>query len=259
MPTPQDLLRAILVELDAIPLDNKPFNAQQVTFMQHIRNTTDALLTIFDPMPQSAYALQRIVPGMSDSLLQQEVALFGYARLLLEHPDSFDGAVVPEPYRAPLERIYQLGQQLHRLMEQIQQEALINRRQQQSAPATHFNLTQLFTDDLPILQYLLRDYPIQITATIKPLDVCFPKYHLIEFIQHIVLTLTHDLIEYGHIKISTSDNSLIIFCTGIQLTQTEIETLFKKQGRYIYPRRFERSGGNINFTREQGRGASIVL
>lgn len=259
MPTPHDLLHHIRMELDSILEQPTILNAQQLTFVQHIHTISDAQHKQFEPMPSSAYALQRIIPTMSESLLQQQSALFGYAKLLLEHPESFDGVAFPDVHRAHIERISHLGQQLYHLTEHIQQSALTERQTQQNRSAVHFDVATLLEDEMPVLRYFLRDKAIQLSNHSTSLAVCASPYHLSAFIQHIILTVADELIEYGHIQLKTDRQALHIFCTGIQLTQADIDTLFTKQGRYVYPRRFEKEGGTITFAREQGRGSSIIL
>lgn len=260
MPLPSDLLDSIAHAIDAVFQDGE-LHPQQLIFVHHIQKITSELAHAVHPMPQTDAALRRIIPGLGDSFLQQQAALFGYARLLLEHPESFDGAILSEYQQDQMQHINQQGQALYRLTGQIISEAQAERRQQHHAPATRLDLAQFFTDEAPILQYFLRDVPVQLSINAEASYAYAARYHLAALIQHIITTLSHELIEYGHIKITnTSQQPIInIFCTGIQLTTAEIETLFQKNGRYRYLQRLQADAGNIQFVRESGRGASIQI
>ena len=262
MPLPSELLQQIEASVEHVLQDGN-LNPQQLTFVHHIQKMAGELSLALSHIPQTEYALNRIIPGFGDSFLQQQVALFGYARLLLEKPESFGDAVLSEYQRDEIQRIYQHGQALYQLTEQIMASAQSERLEQHNALPDEIVLDALLSDEAPVLQYLLRDVPVQLSIEHGPVMVVANAYHLRALIQHIVTTLALELIEYGRIKINTGKNhqdvSLNIFCTGIQLDAREIDILFKKNGRYLYPQRLEKEGGAIRFFRESGRGAIIQL
>ena len=262
MPLPSELLGQIEEAVERV-LQYGGLNPQQLTFVQHIQKVSHELSTVIAPVPQTEYALRRILPGFGDSFLQQQVALFGYARLLLEKPDAFDNAVLSDYQQDELSYIYKHGQSLYQLTEQIISSANAERRKQHGASPIQIALDTLLSDEKPVLRYYLRDAPVKLSFELEPVTVHASAYHLLALIQHIVTTLAGELIEYGQIKISTEtipqQTSISIFCTGIQLDSTEIDILFKKNGRYLYRRRFQKEGGTIHFLREAGRGATIQL
>lgn len=262
MPLPSELLQAIEASLDLV-LQDGGLNPQQLTFVNHIQKTATELSTAIAPIPQTDYALRRIIPGFGDSFLQQQVALFGYARLLLESPESFDDVILSDYQQDEMQAIYQHGQTLYELTDQIVASAKLERPQQHARSSERMDLVQFFERETPVLHYFLRNVPVKLSITAESSTVFASDYHLSALIQHIVTTLALELIEYGHIKISTGEGhqeSLInIFCTGIQLDATEIDILFKKNGRYHYTQRLQQDGGTVRFLRERGRGATIQL
>lgn len=262
MPRPFELLEAIEAAIHDV-LDDGGLNAQQLTFVQHIQKTNTELSRAVVAIPQTEHALRRILPAFGDSFLQQEVALFGYARLLLENPDSFGGAILSEYQQDKMQQIYQHGQALHQLSQKIVEDARTERIKQHRAQAKKLDLETFFTDETPILHYVLRNHPVELSITTSSITVFAVPYHLAALIQHIVTIISHDLIESGHIKILTKDNAdsgiIDIFCTGIQLNAEEIDALFQKNGHYFYPQRLEQSGGKLRFERQIGRGASIQI
>lgn len=262
MPLPSELLQGIERSVERVLADGG-LNPQQLTFVHHIQKMAEELSTAISPIPQTDYALHRIIPSFGDSFLQQEVALFGYARLLLEKPESFGGAVLSEYQQDEVRRIYQQGQALYQITEQIITNAKTERPKQHVTPPEKINLVDFFERETPILQYYLRNHPVKLSIDIEPAQVRASDYHFRALIQHIVTTLALEFIEYGHIKISTQafhqENHINIFCTGIQLGATEIDILFKKNGRYAYTKRLQQDGGTIRFLREPGRGAIIQL
>ena len=262
MPLPAELLQEIEASIENIILDGN-LNPQQLTFVQHIQKISGELSRAVSAIPQTEYALSRIIPGFGDSFLQQQVALFGYAKLLLEKPESFGDATLSEYQQDEAQRIYQHGQMVYQLTERIIASAKSERLNQHNAPSTDIALDDLLSDEIPVLEYFLRDVPVKMTVTPTPVKVSANAYHLRALIQHIVTTFALELIEYGHIKISIQSNqqgaSINIFGTGIQLTTSDLDILFKKNGRYLYPQRLKKQGGAIQFLREAGRGATIRL
>ncbi|GAB5494819.1 MAG: hypothetical protein Phog2KO_50340 [Phototrophicaceae bacterium] len=258
MPFPSELVREIQIAVNNVLADNA-LNPQQQTFVAHIHKINDEIAKVVQAIPKTEHAHKRIIPSFGDTFLQQQVALFGYAKLLLESPQSFEGAILSEYQQDQMQIIYQYGQQLYELTEQIQKTAFAERRQQYSAEAENINLADFFTEEAPILRYYLRKKPIQLNIDSEPIQVKVRPYHLSAFIQHIVSIIAEELIESGTINIQTQGNQIEIFCDGIDLNQSEQDTLFKKNGRYAYPQRFIQNGGIIYLETHQEYGASIYL
>jgi len=263
MPHPAQFLHIIWQTITSVRASGG-FQPQQQTFVDHIHRTTDHLKQALDPIPDSDIALRRIIPTFGDSLLQKEIALFGYARLLLDSPASFDGASLTATQASAMQTIFDVGQALYQQTEKIRQEAATERRQQHRAAPQAINLSQFLEMQHPILAYWLRDEPLQLSLMMAPTpDVMAASYHLAAFIEHIIRTLSQELLEYGHIKVSTvydgSYGAIHIFATGITLDASEQEVLFKKEGRSLYLQRFLADGGAFAFSHDRGRGATIIL
>jgi chemotaxis protein histidine kinase CheA len=84
-------------------------------------------------------------------------------------------------------------------------------------------------------------------------------------IQHIIVTIASELIEYGEIRLAnalTDDQQaieLLIFCTGLQLTTDEQHTLFHQNGRDMYRKRLKEQNGSVTFSRQPGTGATVHI
>lgn len=259
MPFPAELIGKIQIAVDNVLADGQ-LNPQQQTFVNHIQKISTELTKAISPIPETEHALQRIIPSFGDSFLQQQAALFGYAKLLLEHPQSFEDAILSEYQQDQMRLIYQYGQRLYDLTEQIQQTALTERRKQHRAKPAPTDLSEFFAQEDPILRYFLRKHPIQLDIHAEPIIVKIVPYHLAAFIQHIVSTMSSELIdEQGQIRIGATQQAIHIFCTEIELNTSEQESLFKKNGRYAYPQRFIQDGGTIHFLRNAEGGATIQL
>jgi len=262
MPLPSELLQSIETAIDDV-LQDGGLNPQQQTFINHIQKTSAELSRAVLPIPQTEHALRRIIPTFGDSFIQQQVALFGYARLLLESPDSFGGAILSEYQQDKMQQIYQHGQALHQLTETIVESARAERLKNRRAQPEKLDLEAFFADESPILQYVIRNRPVELSIAASPVTVVAVSYHLAALIQHIVTVLAHELIETGHIKIlthkTTNSGRIDIFCTGIELNTDEIEILFQKNGRYLYPQRLEKMGGILHFQPDSGHSANIQI
>ena len=258
MPFPAELLSEIQRAIENV-LDDGQLNPQQQTFVNHIQKISNELFSVITPIPETEYALQRIIPSFGDSFLQQQAALFGYAKLLLEHPQSFEDGILSEYQQDQMQLIYKHGQRLYDLTEQIYKTALAERRKQHNAQVITTDIATVLIDEEPILRYFLRKYPVELSIHAEPLPAKTVPYHLIAFVQHIVMTICEELMEQGEIKISTIQNTISIFCTGISLNTTEQDILFKKNGRYAYPKRFVKDGGTIHLLNNERKGATIHL
>ncbi|MCI0711133.1 MAG: hypothetical protein L0154_13330 [Chloroflexi bacterium] len=266
MHKPAALLADIVTTADAV-LSENALNSQQQTFVRHIRNTADDLLTIAREIPPTDHALRQIVPVLEDTFAKPQAVLFGYAQMLLEQPASFGGAVLSEWQREQMALIYDRGLALAQLTEHLKQEAAAERRAQHQAAPVIFDLNMLIYQNIPVYRYWLRDAAVKITAEFPqglPPALCNP-YHIEAFVHHTVVTMARELVAYGQIRLSGSLSTdhqfveLAIFCTGIQLTADELRILFVQNGRHIYQERVAQQGGSVAYSRENGVGATVSL
>lgn len=258
MPFPSELVREIQIAVDNV-LQDAGLNPQQQTFVTYIQKISTELSHTVQDIPPNESALRRIIPSLGDSFLQQQAALFGYAKLLLEHPQSFDDKLLSEYQQDQMRLIYQYGQNLYELTEEIQKAALDERRQQHNTIAVRTDLRVFFNQEESTLHYFLRNHAVKLSIIPSPSIVTIVPYHLAAFIQHIVITISHELIESGQIKINNQQNIVDIFGTGLVLDTSQQDILFKKDGRYAYPQRFIQAGGSIHFLRDSEYGATIRL
>lgn len=266
MPTPAELVTAIHDALTAFDTLDDPVAPEQATFIAHLHRLINELQSIVTPMPQGADALRRLIPRNGECLLQQTAALFGYARLLVEHPASFAGATLSTEQTTHMQMVYAHGKTLYDLLETILAQAKTERLAQQTTAATIIDLTSFLENQLPILRYLVRDEPLRMTLTASPQPtICatVQSYHLAALLEHIVLVTMQDLQAHGHIRITSrlvdETPMLQLLCTGIAADHATWQTLFSKNGRAAYLRRLRSYGGDIALLPEAGRGARFVI
>lgn len=266
MPTPAELVHAIHDALTAFDALDAPVAPEQSTFVAHLHRLTNELQSIVAPMPQDEYALRRLIPRNGERLLQQTAALFGYARLLVERPDSFAGATLSTGQTTHMQIVYTHGKTLYDLLETILARAKAERLAQQTAPTDTVNLIPFLEDQRPILRYLIREEPMHVTLTAasqKTICAAIQRYHLAALLEHIVLVTTQDLQAHGHIRITSmlveEMPMLQLLCTGIAADRATWQTLFSKNGRDAYLRRLRSYGGDIALLPEAGRGARFVI
>lgn len=261
MPHPSQHVQAIERALANLK-DTVVFNPQQEIFINHIRKIASELKQAVDPIPQTLEALYRIVPTFGDSFLQQQIALFGYARLLLESPESFGDVELKGYHREQVEQIYKEGQALYKLTERICHEALAEHRRQHTARPEPVNLQRLLQSQHEILNYFLRNTSVELVVDVDDVIVQAARYHLAALLQHIIVTLSEELIRNGNITITSrqtnTEAAIIVSCLAMQLTQETIDIIFKKNGRYIYARRFAKDDGSLRFSHNR-HGSSIEL
>ena len=266
MQKPAALLAEIIALADEV-LSDDGLNSQQITFIRHIYNTAQELHTIAAAIPPTEYAIRAIVPVLGEPFFKPQSVIFGYAKMLMEQPAVFGGAVLNADQHARINSIYDKGIALAQLSEQLKQDALEKRKTQRNADPIIFDLNMIIWQSIPVYRYWLRDTAVKVTAEFPPglAPVLSNPYHIAAIAQHIVVTMATELVEYGKINISAALRNdkqavtLNFFCTGIQLNSTEQNILFEKQGRHIYRERITELNGTLHFSREPGVGASVHI
>lgn len=237
----------------------------QQTFIQHLMRSAAQLLKQCEEIPESQAALFEILPTLGEAFAQQQVALYGYARLMLEQPQAFAGAPLNDAQREHLQTISSASQEAARLTDEIVQAAQQWRQQARSAAPTFFALGLLLEERLPIWRYWLRERPVILSCTVAdglPL-VYGSAYHLGEIVRHIVLTMGRNWIEYGQIQLSANARAgrvtLGIFCTGAQGSQEEMALLFGQPGQQLYLAQIQRAEIRLRMEKAPGKGVTILL
>lgn len=255
-------LQTIREAVAALP-QHGPLTPSQQTFVRHIDSTALQLLEFVQPVPGSEAALQQILPHLGDKFTRPQPALFGYARMLLDHPESFDGALPTADQCSLLEEIYKQGLQVSQRTEALTQAAQTERQSLRSAAASALDLQAMLSQQASVWHYWLREASISFSVDIpnEPLWVMMNAYHLREFIRHVLVTMAYELIEYGRLRIwALSDQpGLAISCSGIRLDVPQMNQLFERQGRQVYRQQMSRFGARIETQREAGYGAILRL
>lgn len=267
--------RSVRVMLDEIRQTIKPvaqdqsLNPQQAMFVTHIEKTTDRLQQQIEFLPDREYAELQVLPVLGEQFLQPLVAIYGYAKLLLDSPQSFDGALVTGENRASLEAIFSTGRALEQHIESLSQQAFQHRLDARKSPPQSLDLQAFIAENLPIYRYWIRDCAVQIQHTQEnildhqPITIVARPYHLNALFQHIISVMAREWIEYGVIRLSTEIMDefaeLAIFCTGVQLMEQDMETLFHKDGRAVYLQQLQKMGGDIETSVQAGVGSTIIV
>jgi signal transduction histidine kinase len=263
---PKHLLQDILTAVDELTA-RVPLNAQQKPFVTHIRQTAERLHAQTSDLPPTEYAMWRIVPALGDDLKQAVTGLYGYARMLLDHPAQFGGATIPDAQRPPLETIYERGITLAQLIDRLHQQAFDQRKAQRTAKAVHFDLNMLIWQNIPVYRYWLRDDAIKLTTDFPnglPPIVGRP-YHIAALVQHVVVFTAQTFMAYGDVKISANYDAtarvvrLRIFFMGLTITPEIRATLFERSGREMYQQQMDAQGIRWATEHDPGYGSSLVF
>lgn len=238
---------------------------QQRPFVRHILNTAAKLFALVEAMPPGDQALRAILPVLGKDFSGPQSALYGYARMLLESPGSFDSPPPGEQQQLFLTLIYDRAVELSRLTEFTRTTASAERLSQRRLPAQAVDYPVLVRQHLPVWHYWLKSYPVRLVDALPkhlPLVQAQP-YHLAGLIEHLVLTIPQELMEHGDIHLLARSNvngvEAGIACSGIQLTPDDMSVLLEKQGRHIYHDGLIRQGGRVRVQRSPGKGAAIWI
>jgi hypothetical protein len=237
---------------------------QQRPFVRHILNTSARLFTLVEAMPPGDQALRAVLPILGKDFSQPQSALYGYAKMLIENPASFEAAP-DDGQRVWFSLIYERAVEVARLTEFTRTTAAAERIEQRRLPLQAVDYVALIRHHFPVWQFWLRSDPVRLVDALPkylPLVSAQP-YHLSGLVEHVVLTLAKELMEYGdlHLLARTGSGGVEagIACSGLQLTPDEMAQLFEKQGRYIYHDQLIKNGGRMRVQRIPGKGAAIWL
>lgn len=239
---------------------------QQQTFIQHIARTAEKTHQQIHTLPDHTIVLQEVLSVIGEPFEQSLVALYGYARMLLDSPASF-GGTLPAFQQEALRQIYEDGVAVARLTDRLRKDAVTTRLDQRKQSPGIFDVAQLLRDQtVPLCEYWLRDLPVTFQVTIpQQLTPAYGHpYHLNALVQHIPLTAARELIAYGIIRLEataiTSDMIQVsIVVSGLQLTEDVLQTLFQKDGRHLYRQTLERIDNQLYTERLPGRGAAFHI
>jgi hypothetical protein len=240
---------------------------QQRPFVRHILNTAGRLYTLVEAMPPGDQALRAVLPILGKDFSQPQSALFGYARMLMESPGSFEAAP-DEQQQLLLSLIYDRAVEVARLTEFTRTTAAAERLEQRRLPAQAVDYVALIRQHLPVWHFWLKSDPVRLVDSLPKYlpSVKAQPYHLAGLVEHTVLTLAKELMEHGEIHLMAREGNIGssvveagIACSGIQLPPDDMALLFEKHGRHIYHEQLLRQGGRLKVQRIPGKGAAIWL
>ena len=260
---PGEAVQEIIKAIEAVLAEGK-LNQQQLTFVQTIYNNAKHLYPYYSALPELESALRLILPRVSNEFKTPLIPIQGYSRMLVEHPEQFDAAISPRQSESLL-FISRQAEALSNWYQTIVDSAKTEMQQEYKALPEACQVDKILKHCEAVLCFYLREKPIQLSFSypdnLPPIHVA--AYHLARLIEHLVRVMAFELVEYGKIQISAEDEgnfaNLRIFCTGLESSNAEIESLFVKEGRHLYRQRFEQHGGRIEFSQEAGLGAAVHL
>jgi signal transduction histidine kinase len=259
-----EAIEEIIKAVEAV-LAEGGLNHQQLTFIKVIRQNAEYFPKYAD-YPSNEAALRQAVSTVLSGLRTPLTVIQGYSMLLVEQPEQFGGVLSPkqqEAMRFVTRQAQAFGNWHSGLLASVHEERM---RELKALPQS-CDLAKILEHSEAVLQFYLQQgkRPVQlqffIPENLPPIFAA--SYHLSQLIIHIIDVMATELIEYGKITVSAeSDGTLVnlrIFCTGIGSSTAEIHSLFEKEGRHAYRKRFEQQGGRIEFSREAGLGAAVHL
>jgi hypothetical protein len=260
-------LAALLAGMErAAALLHKAELAQaQRPITQHLHKLTGLIREALDGLPPQAHALQAALPTLGEDFPRHLETIQHYARLLIESPVSFGGAVLPPEALPAAESLYAASRALRDHCEALRQQTIQERLHARRGSPEAFDWNAHLQDEAPLLRYLLRQRPIQLEFTPHdaPLMIFARRYHTTELIRHIVLTLGAELMAYGWIQLrlqpEAACHALRIYATGLQFTPAETAALFSRHGRHLYREQLDVDAGYLTFERQPGVGSSVIV
>ncbi|MGB1285146.1 MAG: hypothetical protein ACPG7F_01320 [Aggregatilineales bacterium] len=239
-------------------------NAQQQIFVDHMQRTTEKLYAVLAPVPPGKTALYDILPTIPQSFEQSLSVLYGYARMLMTQPDSFEGQGVTSAQKISLTTIYDASMALSQDITQHRRDMFAYRVSQRQQSAAMMDITEILEETLPVCRYYLRDTALRFTWQLDTVPQAFAHpYHLNALIKHILTTIADELLEYGtirlHLQQTASTADITIFATGLTGNDEEYKILFQKEGRHLYRQQFEQYGGHLKIMTHPGQGITLYL
>ncbi len=256
-------LNALAVPAQALAA--APLSEAQQPFAKHILNLLGSLQAMADGLPEGDDALTAVLPVWGNKFQQGLVALYSYARLLLERPDSFNGQSLHESVRPHAQLLYEAGQALATRCDTLMQQSQEVRSAARTQSPAPFDLAQHLADQLLLYRYFLKDRSVQVryTPATGPRIIYARQYHVSELLRHIVVTLGTEIVEYGTVTLHLEDEpsciAVYVTCTGVQLSPAELTTLFSKNGRHTYREQLDADEGYLTFLRQTGVSGTIVV
>lgn len=246
-------------------IDVPELEVQQSLFIQHIENTANTLQNQLNDLPNTQLAHINILPPMSQHLIKSIVAVYGYAKLLLDSPESFNGATIAPHQRSYLGEIYTTGRELHHYLDPLEQQAFDYREKARMQPLQAINLEQLIETHIDIYRFWVQQSNIQISTLFENDSVLIQAkpYHLSELIQHILVTSGRDIFTDSgqielYIKSTIQQVQLWIDCLELELNDDDLQTLFQKDGRQIYLKQLSDVKGTVHI-HPQSRSTIILV
>ncbi len=246
-------------------IDVTELEAQQSLFIRHIENTANTLHNQLNNLPNTQLAHINILPPMSQHLIQSIVAVYGYAKLLLDSPESFKGATISAHQRTYLEEIYTTGRELHHYLDPLEQQAFNYRQEARMQHLQAINLEQLIETHIDIYSFWMRQSNVTVSTFFENDSVMIQAkpYHLSELVQHVLVTIGREIFTDSgqielYIKSTIQQVQLWIDCKELVLNDSDLQTLFQKDGRHIYLKQLSDMKGTVHI-HPQSRSTIILV
>lgn len=223
------------------------WTAQQEPFLAHMRKTCAYLMTQTADLPSEETQLYALTAVFDEAFFKQLSVVYGYAKLLLESPQSFEGAQVSPAQRALLQDVFGYGMALAKWLSELPAAAQAWRQQARVKPAATHDLAQVLARQLPLLGYVARGCALHPKLE-EGARAVFRPYHLEAFVLYVVRAMADALREAAH-----PAPDIFVICApiaqGAQVTlecpaALDLDALFARHGGAHYLRAlFEDDGG----------------
>lgn len=214
-------------------------NDQQRVFVHHIARTSQRLADLIAPIPDTPLAHATLLSRIAPELLEPLASVYGYARLLIDQPQSFGGAHLPPELVVDAETIFTIGRQLAHELEHLPMATRQARAQARNAPMTQVDMVEELRLVLPIWRYEIRETGamLDLTTPDTAVPILTRIYHLRECLRHLVVTIASEL-HSQRMRLSlaqtSQDLTLDLHCDPLHLDDEALYTLFQHQGRAIF-------------------------
>lgn len=245
-------------------IDQDGLTQQQQPFIDHIEKTLQSLIDLLEGLPATEYAYIQVIPILDNHFMQPLVAIYGYAKLLMDSPSSFADATLTSKQYDNLNTIYQHGRELESYTQSLHQQAFDYRLLARKQPIEAINLAHLINDNIPIYRYWIRHTSIKILAEIAndQLIVQAQPYHLTALIQHIITVIATEIMEAGQIQIDIRRTHMVeihILCICLHIDDAHLQTLFQKDGRDLYYKQLQKMKGDISIQDYPQNQSAIIV
>lgn len=223
----------------AVLVATDDWTAQQQPFLAHMTKTCQHLLAQTVDLPTSETHLYSVLAVFDATFDKQLSVVYGYAKMLLDSPQSFGGVAVTDAQRALLTDVFGFGMALATWLKEAPEKAQVWRTQERAKPAVTHSLTDILAAQLPLLYYVARRCDLRIEAQEHTLAT-FRPYHLAAFVFYVVRAMADALREATH-PAPVIHLTIASIAQGTQLAlecpaMLDLDVLFARHGGAHYLR-----------------------